>query len=81
MVLTQDVSTMNKLIEKKHTYAKNYYTIGVEIGDKIYWATIEDESDDFGTYMSVEEIKDDFDNVINVSDEILDEIIEAYQES
>ena len=72
---------MSKLIEKKHTYAKNYYTIGVEIGDKTYWAIIEDESDDFGAVMSVEEIKDDFGNVINVSDEILDEIIDVYQES
>ena len=70
---------MNKLISSEEIYKKTIHEVGVEIGDKIYWAKIETESDIFGFSEDILSMEDDFGVEIQKwSDEISEEIMDAY---
>ena len=70
---------MNKLLSLEEKYRKSIHEVGVEIGDKIYWAKIETEYDGYEFTDGIISMEDDYSVKIQKwSDEISEEIMEAY---
>jgi len=70
---------MNKLISSEEIYRKTIHEIGVEIGDKVYWAKIATEVHDYAFIEEIISIEDDFGvDIEEWSDEISEEIMESF---